>query len=54
MEFLIAIVGVALAVWMIIGARSRHRDRGVDETDDVDGELNPDDTHTTDNIEPPR
>jgi hypothetical protein len=24
-EFLIAVIGVVLAVWMIIGARGRHR-----------------------------
>ncbi len=28
MEFIIAGVGLALAVWMILGARNRHRSRG--------------------------
>ena len=27
MEFVIAGIGVALAVWMILGARGRHRSR---------------------------
>jgi hypothetical protein len=26
MEFVIAAIGVALAVWMILGARRRHRE----------------------------
>jgi hypothetical protein len=31
MEFVIAIVGLGVAVWMILGARSRHRDRAADD-----------------------
>lgn len=47
MEFVIAIVGVALAVWMIVGARARHRDLGVDNM------KGPDDSDNSDNSEPP-
>ena len=31
MEFLLAAIGLAVAVWMILSARKRHRDEPPDE-----------------------
>jgi hypothetical protein len=31
MEFLLAALGLAVAVWMIVSARKRHRDQPPDE-----------------------
>lgn len=38
MEFIIAGVGLALAVWMILGARNRHRSTKRDAAGDGSGD----------------
>ena len=34
MEFLLAVIGIAVAIWMIVAARKRHRDAPPDGSGD--------------------